>query len=305
MASKEILNILKEKFDLKENHIKIIESLSEKNNLTADEICKVTKIPKGRIYEFLNELLSIKLILKDKSLPSKYFIKDLDNQIVDFLEYSFNDLMSKEMAVMEVLEEKTKPDQIKLIRTAQEYSFHIMRLFKEGKHFKMIVRNKSAPPNIYPENEEDYVRLRQEIEGKRVTLTGGKGKLNLLLYKSYMSAWKEKQFVYIMGKEGFDFFFKNYDSAFGSKKTVEYMIKLKEDLKERNTKVIVVDEYIPYSIYLSEKEMLLVLTHSGGELAGFVISNKHIIDVYHKLFEEMIKRGKDIAHYIDEYLKKK
>jgi len=58
-----VLDELKQNFHLKESHIIIIQSLKEKD-LTADEVCSITTIPKGKIYDLLNELMHVNLIKK-------------------------------------------------------------------------------------------------------------------------------------------------------------------------------------------------------------------------------------------------
>ena len=61
MKYQELMHELSHSFGIKNNEVLIVQALIGRE-LTADQICAITGIPKGRVYDFINRLLRLKLI---------------------------------------------------------------------------------------------------------------------------------------------------------------------------------------------------------------------------------------------------
>ena len=91
----DIFSELKKGYNLKKNHMNIIKLLSVEE-CTADEICERTTIPKGRIYNLLNELIEMRLLERKSGVPAVYSMGDPESRILDFLKHSFTKEVQKQ-----------------------------------------------------------------------------------------------------------------------------------------------------------------------------------------------------------------
>src|SRR3989344_6977948 len=75
---------LQDGFDLKSQHIEILKAL-QFEALSAEKVCELAKIPPGRIYLFLNELLDSGLIQKTTKKPYVYWMENPKEKIITFM----------------------------------------------------------------------------------------------------------------------------------------------------------------------------------------------------------------------------
>lgn len=73
----EFRSLLKKEFDFKENHLILLEYMfNKKGKATAEELWENTEVPKGRIYDFLNDLTDWGFLEVDYSRPRGYVLKE-------------------------------------------------------------------------------------------------------------------------------------------------------------------------------------------------------------------------------------
>ena len=97
-----VLNELGKNFDLSGKELIIIEALTDKKQ-NAAQLSKTTDIPLGRIYEYLNHLITIRIIEKSEKKPFIYFIENLDQNISEFLKFNFEQTVQKQNRIFKYL----------------------------------------------------------------------------------------------------------------------------------------------------------------------------------------------------------
>ncbi len=304
MKFDQILHVLNKQFELKKNHILIINLLYNSDELTADEIVSETKIPKGGIYEFLNDLINLNLISKNEGSPAKYNAHNFENRVVEFIYKKFNDFVQKETELLNLINTSATPD-IQIIKSKEEYTFQMMDIISRSDKINFIVRSKSVPFELYPEKDKEFIEIRNIMWKKRPTLSGAENpNLTIMHLKTFKDAWeKKKQLRYLITKEGFDYYFETLKKDYKEKKPEDMVKEILKRLHKTKIDIKVVDEKIPYNLFLSEKKMMFVVAHSTKIITGFVSTNKDIIEVYQNLFDSMFHGTKPVLT-IEEYLKK-
>jgi sugar-specific transcriptional regulator TrmB len=303
MNIKDILHQLGENFGLKKNQITILYLLYTHEKLTADEIVLKSKIPKGGIYEYLNELLNLKLISKEETIPAKYEVDNFKQRILEFLHFRFEDFMKKESEILSMIDKNDIFD-FQLIKSKEEYTFQMMDIVTNALNFDCIIRDKSVPFELYPDKEEDFLKLRKILWEKRPTLSGAENQnLTLMLLKVFREAWiKKKKLRYIITKSGLDYYFNTLKDDFRDKTKEEMSFEILKRLSKIQAEIKVIEDNIPYSLFLSDKKVMFIVAQSTKIINGFVSTNKDIIEIYRNLFESMYIRNKPIES-IEKYLK--
>ena len=72
----ETLSLLKRDFGLTENHLMVLRFLVDnRDGVTAEDGWSETSVPKGRVYEFVSDLIDLGFLRVEYSRPKKYFLK--------------------------------------------------------------------------------------------------------------------------------------------------------------------------------------------------------------------------------------
>ncbi|MBI1974111.1 hypothetical protein HYS54_04830 [Candidatus Micrarchaeota archaeon] len=71
----ETVNLLKKEFGFTENHLFIYDYLLQKREATAEEVFRNAEVPKGRVYEFLNDLAESGFVTEIYGRPKRYQFK--------------------------------------------------------------------------------------------------------------------------------------------------------------------------------------------------------------------------------------
>ena len=297
MISK-ILEELKSDYHLKKNHLSILNLLSAEE-CTADEICARTGIPKGRIYNLLNELINMRLIERKSGVPAVYSMSNPHDKIMEFLRYEFNKNIEKQKRLMSMLEEKEGYEKVEVIPDNESYDYELMSLLSESLWLKIIHGNLSIAWFIQPRTEADFWKVRQEINKRRRAATTPSKDISLLKYRSYLELYKSKPAEQIMTKEAFDSFVSVVKDVYGKTKTREWAREMLKNLEASpNVKLFVMDS--PSSVfnqYISDKGVLSILIFRG-DVTGIKIIGKRVVELYSKYFEELKSRSAPIQEHL-------
>jgi hypothetical protein len=92
----ETISLLKKDFGLKENHLVILAYLLDHKKSTAEEIYANTKVPKGRTYEFLTDLVESGFVDIQYSRPKMYSIENIAHSFERALAIKESELLELE-----------------------------------------------------------------------------------------------------------------------------------------------------------------------------------------------------------------
>jgi sugar-specific transcriptional regulator TrmB len=293
-----ILKELCESFSVSGKELLIIEALS-KSKLSAHEISKKTNIPIGRIYDYLNNLINVKLIERSEKKPYIYSIEKLDENIIEFLKYNFDETIRKQNKMMYLLEHRSKNfDEIDIVTNSDDFSFRTIQLVKESKFIKNIVRHGSIPFPLYPEKSEDFLKVRTAVVENRDTLSHTTPEMTFMIYRTHDEAYKNgKNMEYIVEESALKFHFDMIKQKFGQKFFTRMKQEIKERLKKYNVKIFVINEFVPIQTFITEQKVFLSLIHQK-HTQGLIITNEAAVHLYNTYFEETKKRCKEIKKHL-------
>lgn len=182
--------------------------------------------------------------------------------------------------------------------TKRTYRLRLIKLLNNAKKFDVLCRENVVPFFIYPHNEKDFIKYRKAIYKHKVLLVG---EPDLNLYNAYHKSYQRNIKVRIItAKKSLDNYFKIIKKSFGDKELNKRVKKIKSHLKKyKNVEILVLDEFNPISIYMSQRNCLFALP-SGEEVFGFSTFGPQVRATFSKLFDEFWKRGIQIEKYLDK-----
>ena len=292
-----LLEELREGFGLSDKQVMILSAVHE-NELDSKQICHLTKIPKGRFYSYINDLINFKLIEKSEKKPYKYSMKNADDKIMDFLKYKFDNLVDREKKIVDLMEKKTQRENIELVHSGDEFTYKLLQLMNETKRLNNVVRHGSIPFPLYPAVYKDFQKVRETILKNRPTLAHTSKPMTALIYKAYVDFYSQgKEFVAIVEKSALEYHFDIIKKNLG-RDFLNSMIKdIRERLKKYKINIYVVDEYIPMQILFTEKKVFLSIIHYGVT-QGTVIQSDRLVNLYSEFFDDMVQRAQPLENYL-------
>ncbi len=301
MSANKLFEELKEHFNLKNKHVLIINALQARS-LTAADICRITGIPRGRIYEHLNELIGYGLISKGETIPMLYSVGNLADRILEYLKNARERFNSNESAVISLLEKIEPKERIELIDTKKDFTFALLDFFSECKSLNIkkvyqIGRHNSLPFLVYPFDKAMFIKLRELVCARRPTISHTSMAYSQLIFNTYKELYKSGVvFHIIVEKEAMDYHIDLVAKDLGKEFLLGFVGNIKARVKKGQIKVSVVDEYLPMGADISKNSVLLSLIHLGFGTAINIHSRK-IADVYITLFEDMLMRSESLESY--------
>jgi hypothetical protein len=263
--------------------------------MNADEICKLTKIPKGRIYTLLNELLEKKLIEKIDKNPATYSAGNFNEKAMLFLDRQFQNNQMREKEMIHLLDH-TREGRIGLVDTSQKYKENIFKMLKESKSMNVILREGTGPFIFYPREKEDYFKIREAISRVRTTFTGTSG-ASYMFHEKYHELSHSVRIRSIADAKSMLNFLDIAKSCFGELKFERY-VKLKlEHVREHQMGLRVVEEGFPYSLYEGDKIAMIVFVYKQS-IVGVTTTSKQIIEIYRDIFDKCYSRAVPIQEFI-------
>ena len=162
----------------------------------------------GRIYEYLNQLISLKLIEKTTKKPYYYEIKDMNKNIMDFLKHKTDEVIEAKTKLLDLMK-GSGTGLIEVIDSKSSYSHHHLHIITEAKQVKIITHDRSFPLALYPQRWDDFLALRQLVRSKRDTFAFSDYNSVYLTFKTYKpEIWSNPKIPIIPG--GICFMFLSY-----------------------------------------------------------------------------------------------
>lgn len=283
---KQVLEFLEKKFQLRQNDILIL-SIMTKEGLTAEDICKKTNIPKGRIYDFLNDLLQKKLILKNTNSPAKYFIDNARMHINAFIRAENDDFIQRQRQLNSLVEELENPVMV-TIESKIDYARWLVKALEEDNEVMLICPHRAVPfALVYPEDEEEFIRVRQLINNNRSTLTGA-NEITRELFHAYSTIVDgKKPAKLLMWSEAVQWHLQQSRKILKSKySTLVKQIQTK--LKRPNIQARMIPNAFPYHLFVSDKRVITLLIFED-KISGLVIMDQKAVRMYRQLFESLFQ----------------
>lgn len=299
---KNFFDELKKRCELNEKQILILKSLRN-SDLTAKKISAKSKIPLGRLYDYINELLSYGLIEKKGKKPCFYSIDNIDEKIRNFMKSKFEKVLTDEVAVLSMLNGNEIKDSIEITKTKEEFTYVQLRMLSSCKKMYTFSRFGSMPLMIYPSKWEDFLKLRKAVSKVRPTLAHSSYEMSIMVTKAYIDAHKSgKRLIAVMCKETFDFHIALARKHFGEEFVQNMIDDLKQKIKNYHLEIYLLNEHIPMQLFMNEDTVYLSMVHEGATF-GAVIHSKDVRDMYIAMYEGMIDRSIPIDKYIKGLLK--
>jgi DNA-binding transcriptional regulator GbsR (MarR family) len=293
----EKLDKLKENYGLKKRHISILRALKSKD-MVAEEIAEKTNIPKGRIYDFINELVHLGLIVKTSPNPAVFSIKNFETCIQNFLKKKFSKEIEKNIEVYELLEEKQDASKVSYFAGSESYIEETLKFFKEAESVRVICMKERPPYLLYPSKKEDFKLAREIISQKRNTYTG-KGESAYSLYNGYFNFIKSgKPMVFLIDKISMDKHFERLE-LMGKEKFKKFLNELKNNLKTLSFKIFIIEDPYYINILSSDKKSVINIASERASI-GFVIESYGLSKIYKGLCEDYQDSGIPIEKYLKD-----
>ncbi len=286
---------LQETFGLNDKHILILKALKH-DGLGAKKICEKTKIPQGRIYEYLNHLIDNKLVEKTHKKPFTYSVYDLNYNVIGFMKHKMENMLRAQTEVMDLMK-GSGLDYVDIVNSSTKFTQMHLAMIAEAKSLKYISLHNSFPYALYPLEQSKFIKMRKAIVDSRPTITSFDGQMALLVFRTYKDALTQgKEIHVVLEKSSFDFHV-NIIKGMGKKFFDYWKDTMIEQSKNYNIKAYVLDEYIPMQIDVNDRRVNISMRHLGVT-SGVVIHSKDVVKFYSKIFDQNCKRAEDILPLI-------
>ena len=297
MNIKPVVEELKNKRHITEKQFLILDLLIIEN-LTAQQLSKKTKIPLGRIYEPLNQLISNKLIEKIGKKPSKYVFENSNERILEFLQNKFHNFVKDENKIIDMLDDKTPP-RIDLLRSTEDFTFSLLKLLSSCKSgLKTIARYGSLPFIFYPSTKQEFIQMREVIDAKRTTIAHTTQTKSIRVFNAYHEALKKnKHFYAICNKDTFLWHINLIKKNLGQDFLDRMIADFRRKCKQYDIKLYIIEEYLPMQVFVIHNQIMLFHIHMGIG-SGLEIHNKEVVQLYEGMFKDMVKRSKSAEYYL-------
>ncbi|HIK01741.1 TPA: hypothetical protein H1008_01365 [archaeon] len=171
MLDPEFRTLLKEEYDFRENHLILLSHfMSNKGKkLSAETLWTETEVPKGRIYEFLNDLVDWGFLDVEYKKPKTYSIRNLKESLQNAISRKERKLTQTEKKTLEVANkiEKTwraelgeKTGSIKIISSPEEFYIKAREMLMDSTTAKISERT----PLLFLSTERNSTWRRRTYE---------------------------------------------------------------------------------------------------------------------------------------------
>ncbi len=302
MLNNKVFEELKRRCGLTEKQATVLKSLREED-LPAKKLASKSGIPLGRLYQYVNELLSYGLIEKKGKKPCVYSIENMNEKIRDFMKKRFDEVIENEKVITDMMQKKEESDYIEITKTKEEFMYTQLKMLGVSKKFYTLSRYGSIPFMIYPAKYEDFIKFRKIIGQSRPTLAHSSPETTAMVNKAYIDAYKSgKSLIAIVSKESLDFHFDIARKKIGKEFLFNIVRDLKERIKKYKIKIYLLNEYLPIQIFVNENTVFLSMIHEGAT-PGTIIHSKNVSDIYLQMLEGMIARSMPIENYLKQVLR--
>lgn len=299
VTTDQILSKLKDEYGLKEKDVLIIKAIRYEK-ATAEQICKITKIPLGRVYSYLNKLVSKGLIERTSKKPYYYVIKDFNKNIISFMKDTRHKFVKKEAEVLKLMKGPGS-EHIETIDTKEKFTQFHLNIIAEGQIVKITGYHGSFPYILYPNKWDEFIRLRHLVLSKRDTISFTDDETAYLVFKTYREALANGvKFEVIFEKNAFDNHLNMMLESWGKPYVQKFLKNLKKKLNQHSIKIYLLDEFLPLQADINENRVGLALIKKGST-TGAVIFSKNMVQIHSLIFEQRKERTIDLEQYLKKY----
>lgn len=151
MLDSEFRMLLKKEYGFRENHLAILDFLFQNKGkrFSAEQLWNKTEVPKGRIYDFLNELIDWGFLEVKYTKPKTYALRELKEALqsaIKLKEKSLNDVERKTIDIANKLERiwvselGTKEPKVQLFASAEECYLKLREIVQDSREIKISAR---------------------------------------------------------------------------------------------------------------------------------------------------------------------
>jgi len=175
MLDPEFEKLLREGYEFRGNHIRILEFLGGKE-ASAEEIWSSTEVPRGRVYEFIQDLMGWGFIEVIPGKPRKYKLRNPRKALeiaVSRKEKEITQIQRRSLEIGRTLEwvESVKGLKVQVLHGSQEYYSRMREMVYSGNRFRAMVRKplvflKSARQTAWKRRFYEALMERAELDLK-------------------------------------------------------------------------------------------------------------------------------------------
>ncbi|MBN1385437.1 hypothetical protein JW968_00490 [Candidatus Woesearchaeota archaeon] len=291
-----LLEKLQENFALSDSQVVIIEVLRDKG-LDAKDVCAKTGIPKGRIYDYLNGLITSGLIEKSPKRPFLYSVGNLNKRIINFMKHNIDRMV---IAQADIIDQMRGPgaEHIDIVNNSKQFTQMHLQMIVESNSFRYMSLHQSFPYAFYPMDFKRFVKLRRAIVASRPTITHFDPQMTFLVHKTYNDALKRgKSIEAVLERSALDFHL-DIIMKLGPKFFEHWKSSLLKNFERYKLKGFVLDDYIPMQIDVNDKRVNISLRHLGVT-TGVVIVSKEVTKFYNTVISQNCNRAVDLRQAIE------
>lgn len=293
-----VIEELEKNYGIPEKQIRILKVL-EFQDLTARKISKEVNIPIGRLYEHLNKLIGCRLIEKSHKKPSLYSFSNKEEKVYNFLKSKFSEVVTKEMLILSAIEKS--PREIKLLANKEDFILESRRIYDEEKTIYFIERKMTVPYYFYPENDEDYKKVREAIKKKRKVILENETSQRLYKDNYFENLKKGKRLIGVTNKTAINDFFYNVKKVLGKKKFKEQLKIIINLIRNKNIDCKLNIEAFPYYMVVSEN-FVLICFDMPEKLTGLLIRDKEVAKQFLEFFDSIFKNSEPVLPFLKKFL---
>lgn len=294
MEHSRIVELLKANYDFRENHVLILKAL-EIEDLTADEVCQATKIPKGRIYDFLNFLLEKNIIVTNGKHPKAYSFKSVSENVREFLQIKFQQTVKDEAHIKSMLNLEEK--KIIPINSSQDLIPLLRKILESRNKFNIITQ--LHPHLFYSNDDAIFSRFSKYLMDIEFSMSAN-NVVNFLIKNAFWDAYyRNEEFIYVIDDDVIADYKNTLRRLFSKEEAVNILQSIKALLEKGIVKIYVSRVKNPYYMVITETEVLLVMI-AKRSIEGALIVNNEIADVYQKMFLEQISKSENLLEKWDK-----
>ena len=292
MGQDSIFEKLLEDYGLRENHILIMKAVQDKE-LTAEEICSKTGIPRGRVYEFLNFLVDNKLIKATGTHPNLYTAKPLTKRVREFLTIKFQEQIDKEKLI-ESLMENDKP-RIIPINNDQDFIFWLRKALVKCNKLKILTA--WQPHLFYTNNNHIFMKFSQNVYDFSVPRSPIK---SLIIKDAFWKAYKNANpAYYIIDKSTIEKYKLTLRENFTPEERDNILSIVKKHLEDGLVKMFISKVKNPAYMVITDNQVFLTML-SMQTSVGVCIQNTEIARAYDTMYDEQITRCENVLTIWDK-----
>jgi len=182
MLDSEFRTLLKKEYDFKENHLILVDYLfhHKDNRFSAEDLWDQTEVPKGRIYDFLNDLIDWGFLDVEYTKPKTFKLRPLKAALQSAIKRKERMLTETERRTIEIANKmermyetklEGKENMVQLLYGSQDWYLKCRELLMDSMEVKLAVRT----PELFLLSERSttwrrryYEMLKELLDSNRI-----------------------------------------------------------------------------------------------------------------------------------------